>query len=81
MDTISTADGSTFDTTSVPHLPDSGDYFNCLAAIDEDDQIVTVGGIGNTRRVLRFTRGDDSWESLPDTDGDRMQSGCGIIRK
>ncbi len=58
----STLDGATLDTETVADF-DDGIYGNCLVAVDQDT-IISFGGYQDvhSRRVARFTVGDDCWE-------------------
>ncbi len=78
--TVSTLDGTNFDETSVPDLPDFGVGENCLVAIG-DDTLVTIGASNYGMNVQRYTRGDDTWEQLPETNEGRESAACGFVRR
>ncbi len=79
--TVSTTYGISFDTDSVPDLPDGiEERHNCLVAIDDLD-LISIGGSNHPDQVLRFTMGASEWEYLNSPQVGRDGSGCGLVSR
>ena len=77
--TSTTLDGNTFDTLTIPPLPEENSD-NCLAAT-KDGIVFSIGGSANLgKSVYKFRPGGgNQWEEMPPTNFVRQGSGCGIV--
>ncbi len=77
-DVLVTPDGAAIDAQTVPDLPEDN-YYQCVAAVDENTLVAVGGFLGSRRQAYRFTAGSSAWETLPDMLEKRAGMGCGVV--